>query len=167
METYQANRISMWSCVNDNKREKVFAQLSNLYEIMDSRFSGVLFRNTLDYIFNIALLPEGDNYRFVNRSFRKFMPRTEKADYLLNSNRGFNTARKHIKVEHITSIKTLGLKFQERDFYFVCENFNVCIVTNDEYKLLGKGCGHERYFNHNIKLMVPLKQMIKKIEARN
>lgn len=165
MEIYQASQICMWNCVNENKKDRVFDQLKHLYEIMHETFSGVLFRNTLDYIFSHALLPEGNSPRLVASNFRAIMPRTQEADNILRNNRGFSAARKNIKVEHITSVKTLGLSFQKRDFDFVCKNFNVCIVTNDEYNFLGKGCGHERY-GDKIKLLVPREQMIKKREEQ-
>ncbi len=163
MQLHDANAVSMWNCVNSEKRENVFMQLSRLHEIMEMRFSGVLFRNSLDYIFSHALLPNESNSRLVNSNFRQIMPRTESAQNYLKNNGGFNSARKNLKVEHITSVKTLGLSFQDRDFVFVCENFNVCIVSNDEYEILGKGCGHERYLKNNIRLIVPRTEMIKSV----
>ena len=115
----KASEVCMWNFVDDNKKERVLFQLDHLSKIMDSKFSGILFRNALDYIFSQALLPEGSSPRWVTRNYRAIMPRTQGADEILRNNNGFNASRKHIKVEHITSVKTLGLRFTERDFDLV------------------------------------------------
>jgi len=164
MEACEAREICMWNCVSESKKATVFTQLSHLHNIMYQNFSGILFRNALDYIFSYALLPDDVAPRLVTSHFRAIMPRSQDAEVLILNNKGFNAARKHIKVEHITSIKTLGMKFRHQDFEFVCKNFNVCIVTNSEYDFLGKGCGHERY-GSTIKLLVPQEKMIIRSEA--
>lgn len=107
MQTHAANEISMWSAVENNEKRKALAQLQCLQKIMEERFSSVLFRNALDYIFYQAFNPDNIHGKWVKKNFEKLIPRTESAQNLISRN-GISAVRKELKIEHIVSVKKLS-----------------------------------------------------------